>query len=98
MCDVKGCNVTGECAPQLVFRMIDRVTRQHWDIPVIVGLRFCGRCRATVTEPKEVLGDGGAQIVDTLLRMRSTARHKRTRLGWVSVNSVEFKRFLERPS
>lgn len=92
MCDVKECDTKPTHAPVLVFHVRDRVTGQRWPIEAIVGLRICEACRASITNPDDVmLPSARERIVRSILGMRANAVLVRITVAWKPLDHPDVK-------
>jgi hypothetical protein len=60
----------------------------------------CDECQKTVTKPEDVLGDGLARIVDSVLRLYAASKHVATTLRWTTTTGSDDWKALQaaRPS
>ena len=92
-CQLKGCAREGQWHPRLVFHIVHG--KRTWEAFAICGLVICSPHRSTIRKPSDILGDGGAQLIEALEGMRDGAKVDRIEVGFIhygSVDAVTFRR------
>ena len=100
-CQVKGCPREAHWHPRIVFHVVHG--ERTWTLPAIVGLVVCTPHRATIREPTDILGDGGAKLIQAIEGMRSGAKVERVAIDFLAYDSPDAITFRslqnrERPS